>query len=100
MPETDEDGEPISAILQYKESTEPETANKLPKGISEDAVIARFYDHVWELNALITYTDKSKTKASYYRIYKERTVRAEITSIGKCGLPGQRNWREVPGICR
>lgn len=51
----DEDGEPISAILRYKESTELETANILPKGMSEDAVIARFYDHGWERNALIAY---------------------------------------------
>jgi hypothetical protein len=67
----DEDGELISAILQYKESTEPETTHKLPKGISEDAVIARFYDHGWERNALIAYTNKSKTKASYYWLYKD-----------------------------
>lgn len=68
----DEDGEPISAILQYKESDEPETASILPNGISADAVIARFYDHGWEQNALIAYTNKSRTKASYYWLYKER----------------------------
>lgn len=68
----DEDGEPISAILRYKEPSEPETANILPKGMSEDAVIARFYDHGWEDNALIAYTNKSKTKASYYWLYVDK----------------------------
>lgn len=34
-------------------------------------VIARFYDHEWERNALIAYTNKSKRKASYYWLYKD-----------------------------
>lgn len=68
--EKDEDGEPISANIAYKESKNPETINDLPAGIDSTMVIVRFYDHGWGNNALIAFTNKEKTKASYFHLYK------------------------------
>jgi hypothetical protein len=68
--ERDQDGEPISANIAYKESQNLETINNLPVGIDSSMVIARFYDHGWGNNALIAFTTKEKTKASYFHLYK------------------------------
>jgi hypothetical protein len=68
--EKDEDGEPISANIAYKEAESPETISILPAGIDSAHVIARFYDHGWGNNALIAFTNKEKTKASYFHLYK------------------------------
>ncbi|MDQ6481710.1 hypothetical protein [Dyadobacter sp. LHD-138] len=62
--------EPIEANIFYKGPEFPETINILPAGIDSSKVIARFYDHGWGNNALIAYTNKEKTKASYFHLYK------------------------------
>ncbi|WP_159471850.1 hypothetical protein [Dyadobacter sp. 3J3] len=69
--EKDEDGEPISAQVMYKEPTLPETINNLPDGVRASNVIARFYDHGWGQNALIAYTNDLKTSASYFNLYND-----------------------------
>lgn len=67
----DPKGDPISADIFYKEAAVSKTINDFPKGIAPKDVIARFYDHGWQQNALIAYTDKRKSQASYFMLYPE-----------------------------
>jgi hypothetical protein len=80
--ERDQDGEPISANIAFRESENPETINNLPAGIDSTMVIARFYDHGWGNNALIAFTNKEKTKVSYFHLYKnEEPGEVKLTAL-------------------